>query len=171
MKGGYDTDPSWSPDGSMLCWISMERDGYEADKQRLMAAHVDRSSDVLTVDGIMDITDGFKYNASAPVWSDDSKGIFFASLAEGLQGIFEARTEDGSWKISRITPDSLWYDFSSPFHVEACEDGSRTIYTTWCSMDFPSEIVAVKAGPEGVSCRQVTDIFSQSWKSTARRRE
>ncbi len=157
MKGGYDTDPSWSPDGSMLCWISMERDGYEADKQRLMAAHVNRSSDVLTVDGIMDITDGFKYNASAPVWSDDSKGIFFASLAEGLQGIFEARTDDGSWKISRITPDSLWYDFSSPFHVEAGNDGNRTIYTTWCSMDFPSEIVAVKAGPEGVSCRQVTD--------------
>ena len=135
----------------------MERDGYEADKQRLMIADVERPADVLTVNGIMDITDGFKYNASVPVWSDDSQGIFFASLAEGLQGIFEAKQEDGSWKINRITPDSLWYDFSSPFHVEAGEDGSRTIYTTWCSMDFPSEIVAVKAGPEGVSCRQVTD--------------
>ena len=40
MGGGYDTDPQWSPDGKKICWVSMERDGYEADKQRLMVADV-----------------------------------------------------------------------------------------------------------------------------------
>ena len=29
--GGYDTDPVWSPGGEWLAWISMARDGYEAD--------------------------------------------------------------------------------------------------------------------------------------------
>lgn len=38
--GGYDTDPAWSPDGSRLAWISMERDGYEADRQRLLAVEM-----------------------------------------------------------------------------------------------------------------------------------
>lgn len=157
MKGGYDTDPVWSPDGSMLCWISMERDGYEADKQRLMVAEADRSGDGIRFHGIRDITDGFRYNAAGPVWSDDSKSIFFSSLAEGLQGIFEAGLDNGEWQISRITPDDLWYDFNSPFHVETSADGGRTFYTSWCSMDIPSELVAVREGDTGVSCSQITD--------------
>ncbi len=157
MKGGYDTDPVWSPDGSMICWISMERDGYEADKQRLMAAKVNYSGTGLTFSGITDITSSFKYNVSAPVWSEDSGSIFFSALAEGLQGIFEAQEENGAWKISRITGEDAWYDFGSPFHVEASVDGGRTLYTTWCSMDFPTEIAAVETGRDGVSYRQVTD--------------
>ena len=92
MKGGYDTDPVWSPDGSKICWISMERDGYEADKQRLMVADVSISNDgTPVVSDIKDLTADFKYNVSGPVWSADSKSIYFASLAEGLQGISEEK--------------------------------------------------------------------------------
>ena len=32
---GYDTDPRFSPDGKYIAWVSMERGGFEADKQRL----------------------------------------------------------------------------------------------------------------------------------------
>ena len=32
---GYDTNPAFSADGDYLAWLSMERDGYEADKNRL----------------------------------------------------------------------------------------------------------------------------------------
>ncbi len=171
MKGGYDTDPVWSPDGSRLAWISMARDGYEADKQRLMVAYADWSGvsangkGMPVFKGITDITENFKYNAAGPVWSDDSEEIFFSSLAEGIQGIFVAQgpsaeamktvlqNKPAPWKIERFTGDELWYDFGSPFHIAENEDGSRTLYTTWCSMDFPTEIVAVTEG----ECRQITD--------------
>ena len=145
MKGGYDTDPVWSPDGSKLCWISMERDGYEADKQRLIIADITipEAADAMPKVGrIQDVTIDFKYNASSPVWTEDSKGVYFASLAEGLQGIFKAYEEAESWEIERLTAEDAWYDFGSPFHVGV--DG--TLYTTWCSMDFPTELVAVKEG-------------------------
>ena len=33
---GYDTNPAYSPDGSKIAWLSMERDGYESDQNRLM---------------------------------------------------------------------------------------------------------------------------------------
>ena len=33
---GYDTNPSYSPDGQWIAWQSMERDGYESDENRLM---------------------------------------------------------------------------------------------------------------------------------------
>ena len=159
MGGGYDTDPVWSPDGSKLCWISMERDGYEADKQRLIVADIqtsDAPEAMPEVKGIKDITVDFKYNASAPVWSADSKNIYFASLAEGLQGMFRAYEEAESWEIERITGEDMWYDFGSPFHIAEAEDGSKTFYTTWCSMDFPTELVAVTAGKE-TSYKQITD--------------
>ena len=159
MGGGYDTDPVWSPDGLKLCWISMERDGYEADKQRLIVAEVqtsDMQDAMPEVKGIKDVTVDFKYNASAPVWSADSKSIYFASLAEGLQGMFRAYEEAESWEIERITGEDMWYDFGSPFHIAEAEDGSKTFYTTWCSMDFPTELVAVTAGKE-TSYKQITD--------------
>ena len=146
MGGGYDTDPVWSPDGSKLCWISMERDGYEADKQRLIVADADWSGHMPKISGIIDVTVDFKYNATSPVWSADSKSIYFAALAEGIQGIFKASEEAESWEISRITGDDMWYDFGSPFHIAENKDGSTTIYTTWCSMDFPTELVAVNNG-------------------------
>lgn len=146
MGGGYDTDPVWSPDGSRICWISMERDGYEADKQRLIVADVDWSSDMPSFSNILDITNDFKYNAAGPVWAEDSKSIYFNSLAEGLQGIFEAVCEAEGWEIIRLTEEDRRNDFGSPFHVAESEDGSRTLYTTWCSLEFPTELVAVNIG-------------------------
>ena len=157
MGGGYDTDPQWSPDGKKICWVSMERDGYEADKQRLMVADVTLSKAGLPeISGIQDVTVDFKYNVSSPVWSSDSKSIWFASLAEGLQGIFEASQEAESWEIRRITGEDMWYDFGSPFHVAETEDGKKTLYATWCSMDFPTELVAVDVVPGEVKYTQIT---------------
>ncbi len=156
MKGGYDTDPVWSPDGSKIAWVSMERDGYEADKQRLMVASIETVGGNMVVGTPVDATADFKYNVSGPVWTEDSKGIYFASLAEGLQGIFEAVEGAEGWHVRRLTAEDSWYDFGSPFHVVNGEDGEITLYATWCSMDFPTELVAVKYSDNGVEYTPVT---------------
>ena len=157
MGGGYDTDPVWSPDGTKLCWISMERDGYEADKQRLLVATLDWSNGTMPdVTDIRDVTAEFKYNAAGPVWSADSEKIYFSSLAEGIQGIFAAVHGAETWLIDRITDEDRWNDFGSPFHIEE-EEGAVTLYTTWCSMDFPTELVAVRHSEAGNEYIPVTD--------------
>ena len=157
MGGGYDTDPVWSPDGTKLCWISMERDGYEADKQRLLVATLDWSNGTMPdVTDIRDVTAEFKYNAAGPVWSADSKKIYFSSLADGIQGIFAAVHGAETWLIDRITDEDRWNDFGSPFHIEE-EEGAVTLYTTWCSMDFPTELVAVRHSEAGNEYVPVTD--------------
>ena len=142
--GGYDTDPAWSPDGTKLCWLSMERDGYEADKSRLMTATISLDGGMAKASDIRELTREFKYNVSAPVWTDSSDEIYFSALAEGIQGIFKASLKDG--KIMRITGDDLWYDFGSPFAITENEDGDTELLANWCSMNFPDELVSIKIG-------------------------
>lgn len=134
MGGGYDTTPLWSPDGKRICWISMERDGYEADRQRLMAAEIDG----MTVGAVRELSRGFKYNVAAPMWDEDSEHIWFNALTEGLQAIYVTDLEG---RIVRKTGENLWYDFTTPFFIDRT-DGREVLYTTWQSMDFPTEIVA-----------------------------
>ncbi|MCM1502506.1 MAG: S9 family peptidase [Bacteroidales bacterium] len=165
MGGGYDTDPVWSPDGSRICWISMERDGYEADRQRLMVAEIDTEMlEAVTAGpglagrarwliGISEITDGFKYNAAGPVWNGNE--IYFNALAEGIQGIFKASANDGTWSIERITDDNLWYDFNSPFGF--VENGAgTTLLSSYCSLNFPTELVAVSTENGKTALKQLT---------------
>jgi len=143
MAGGYDTDPVWSPDGKHIAWLSMERNGYEADKVRLMVADLadaeassDGQSAVPQINGIRNLTADFKYNAGGPVWAADSKSIYFNSLIEGLQAICNVSVADAG--IKRITPDDAWYDFNSPFAIV-----DSTLLASYCSMEFPTELVAV----------------------------
>ncbi len=143
MAGGYDTDPVWSPDGKQIAWLSMERDGYEADKVRLMVADLadteassEGQSAIPQINGIRNLTADFKYNAGGIVWADDSKSIYFNSLIEGLQAICNVTVADA--RIKRITPDDAWYDFNSPFAIV-----DSTLLASYCSMEFPTELVAV----------------------------
>ena len=168
MKGGYDTDPVWSPDGSKLAWISMKRDGYEADKQRLMVCNLRYPEGKMPeIWGLTEVTEDFRYNVAGLVWSDDSQSIYFNSLAEGLQGIFRADgpetdlpegalAKPAEWDIVRITESDRWNDFGSPFHITEDENGGKTLYATWCSMDFPTELVAIDINGEDIEYRQLT---------------
>lgn len=141
MGGGYDTDPVWSPDGGRIAWLSMERNGYEADRTRLFVAEVSYSEEgAAAVSGIRELSEGFKYNAAAPVWAADGSSLYFNALAEGLQAIYRVSVSGGA--PVRLTDEDLWYDFDSPFAV--LPDG--TLLTSYCSMDFPTELVAVKNG-------------------------
>ena len=163
MDGGYDTDPVWSPDGKKVAFLSMARNGYEADKVRLMVADVNapEGQTEISVGEVRDLTSEFKYNAAGPVWSDDSRYIYFNALTEGLQAIYKvdalmgATNEDGN-RLDvlpvpvRITPDDAWYDFDSPFAIK-----DSVLLASYCSMEFPKELVAVRES-DGQSSR-ITD--------------
>ncbi len=79
---GYDQAPAFSPDGSKLAWLSMARDGYEADKNDIV---------------IMDWKTGYQRNVTAGwdetvdggfSWSKDSKQIYFDASLKGTRQLF-----------------------------------------------------------------------------------
>lgn len=158
MDGGYDTDPVWSPDGKKIAWLSMERNGYESDKARLFVQELSEEGGSLKLGERHELTADFKYNAAGPVWAADSKGIYFNALAEGLQGIFLASSDNDfkDSRIDRITADDWWFDFDSPWAVKDNGNGSLTLLTGYCSMDFPTELVAINWSPDSVDYKQIS---------------
>lgn len=149
--GGYDTEPVWSADGRHLAWVSMKRDGYEADRQRLMVCDI-TLGDSVTVGAALELTSTFDHDVASPVWHGDE--IFFNSLvSEGIQGIF---CIDLSGEVQRVTGDDWWFDFDSPFAVLESDKGV-TLLSSYACLKFPTELVAVDITPEGTSYRQISD--------------
>ena len=145
--GGYDTDPVWSEDGRTLAWISMPRDGYEADAQRLMVCSADFSDPAAPVFGAArQLAAGLDRDASSPVWHDGE--IYFAALIDGVQAIFKVSPED---ELTRLTPASWPYDFFSPFGFA---DGK--LLTSYYCLNFPQELVAVD--PAAPAFEPITDV-------------
>ena len=78
---GYDTNPQFSPDGTRLAWLSMERDGYESDQNRLFV--VDLASGQKRF-----VSRAFESNADCFCWSADSRTLFFAGVWHGESQIY-----------------------------------------------------------------------------------
>ena len=93
-NGGYDTHPRFSPDGSKISWISMERDGYEADLKRLFIQELKTGRKTF-------LTDGFEYDVDETVWSPDSKSIFFLATKHAEAQLWELALKGR--KIRQIT--------------------------------------------------------------------
>ncbi|MEA5046306.1 MAG: S9 family peptidase [Petrimonas sp.] len=123
---GYDVNPQFSPDGSKLAWQSMERDGYEADKNRLFV--MDLASGNKTY-----VTENFDYNTDAFVWNTDNKTIYLVSCVEAKTQLFSADTE--SKLISPITKGKHDYASVAP--------GNGKLFAKRHSMSQPDEIYSV----------------------------
>lgn len=145
--GGYDTDPVWNEDGTRLAWISMERDGYEADRQRILLADISTRNGLPTVQSIKELTANFDNDANSLVWHGDE--IYFSSMRPtGTQAILKT---DMQGRISQLTNKDWAYDFFSPWYIRNAENGAVDIYTTYYCLNFPVELVKVSVNGDASS--------------------
>ena len=155
--GGYDTDPVWSPDGECLAWISMARDGYEADAQRILICKVEEGSEGLSFGAPMQLAAGLDRDASGPVWFGNE--LYFNALIDGTQAIFKVTPDD---VLTRLTPEGWNFDFFTPFAIDG-EGEEQRLLTTFYSLHRPLELAEVY--PAKPSFAPVSDvngpIFSQ----------
>jgi dipeptidyl aminopeptidase/acylaminoacyl peptidase len=124
---GYDTNPVFSPDGTLMAWESMEHDGYESDKNRLfIKSMINAETKDYTVD--------FDQNVHGLSWSDNGKYIYFTSEWHGSIEIY--RLDVKKEKIEQITDGVHNYGTVIP-------DG-KNIIATRTTMSMPAEIFSVK---------------------------
>lgn len=75
---GYDLSPAYSPQGT-LAWLSMKREGYEADKQDII---INNGSSKINLTQFWDgSVDAFK-------WSNDGRHIYFNAAIDGTEQLF-----------------------------------------------------------------------------------
>ena len=91
---GYDTLPSYSPDGKYISWVSMEHDGYEADLKRLFI--MDTKSGEKTY-----LSKNYDNYVESYTWLDNSKGLRFLSNDYGLNALFEINLKGDVKRIYR----------------------------------------------------------------------
>lgn len=96
---GYDTNPAYSPNGEWIAWLSMERDGYESDENRLMVMNL-KTGEKRFISHYLDT------NVDEFVWYNDSVLLGTAVIqgtvhvwAMGLEG-WCAKLTEGQFDVS-----------------------------------------------------------------------
>ena len=99
---GYDQNPQFSPDGKYVAWLSMERDGYEADRNRLCCY------DLATGEKKY-LTESFDSNVDDFVWSDSKDAmIYFIGVWHATENLYAI-----NWKGELKQMTETWDDFGS----------------------------------------------------------
>lgn len=79
---GYDKAPVFSPDGSKMAWLSMERAGFEADKDRLFILDIATGQKTY-------MTPDFDYSVSNIQWTEDGKSIYLIAGVNATYQIYK----------------------------------------------------------------------------------
>ena len=144
---GYDQNPVFSHNGKKIAWESMERDGYESDKLRLMVYDFETKE-------LTDYTADFDYGVSGISWSDDDSRLLAVVMYRGTQEIFSFGVADRS--IRQVT--------------KGCHDingfllAGNDIYATEVSMQHPAEVFRYTADGMEQQGSQFTNINTEVLK-------
>jgi dipeptidyl aminopeptidase/acylaminoacyl peptidase len=128
---GYDNNPTYSPDGKYLAYQSMERPGFEADRNRIMVYDLAGKTTV-------DATKGLDQTSHGATWLPDGSGLMFVSEYRGTNQIFQVNRQGGglkqlsqgqfNWSLQNILP------------------GGKQAIVTFCNMERPYEMALLNLG-------------------------
>ena len=120
---GYDQNPVFSHDGKMIAWESMERDGYEADKQRLIVMDLASGTKV-------DLTEEFDYGVSNIVWTNDDKELVAVIMFRGTLEVFAFDRETKA--LRQLT--------EGQHDINSFQLNGNTLVASQVSMQYPATL-------------------------------
>ena len=111
-NGGYDTNPSYSPNGKWIAWLSMEHDGYESDENRLMVMNRESGEKRFISRLLNDHVDEY-------AWYNDSTLLFTACI-QGTVHLWGADMNGGIAKLTEGQFDVNLGDVSDHYVFLLC---------------------------------------------------
>ena len=159
---GYDTNPKFSPDGQYIAWLSMERNGYEADRNRLCVYNLASGEKKY-------MTESFDSNVDDFVWSDSKEAMFyFIGVWHGTENLYAVSSKG---EVKQMTND--WSDFGS---IHLMNNGKQLLMERH-SYTAPADLYLVTPNikkPEKTAITQLTQenkhILDQLAKPTIQQR-
>ena len=159
---GYDQNPQFSPDGKYVAWLSMERNGYEADRNRLCCY------DLATGEKKY-LTESFDSNVDAFVWSDSKDAmIYFIGVWHATENLYAI-----NWKGELKQMTETWDDFGS---IRLMNNGKQLLMERH-NFTSPADLYIVTPNfkkPEKTAITQLTfenkHILDQLAKPTVQQR-
>ena len=140
---GYDTNPSYSPNGKYIAWQSMERDGYESDENRLMICNLATGEQTF-------LSKGLNTNVDSYYWKDDNT-LVFSAVWHATAMLYEINL-----KGERTCLTAGQYDYVPIANI------GDTYYCLRHSMREANEIFRFKQGEESVQISHENEnIYSQ----------
>ena len=109
---GYDQNPKFSPDGKQIAWLSMERNGYEADRMRLCIYD-------LTTGEKKYVTESFDSNVDDFCWAPDGKSLYFIGVWHATENLY-CTNLDG--EVKQLSNE--WADWGS---LQLLNDGKNLL--------------------------------------------
>ena len=98
---GYDTNPKFSPDGRYVAWLSMERDGYESDRNRLCVYDLKENTKTY-------VTESFDSSVDDFCWTPDSYTLYYIGVWHATENLYRTNLKG---EVTPLTND--WSDFGS----------------------------------------------------------
>lgn len=127
---GYDVNPKFSPNGQYVAWLSMARNGYESDRNRLCVYNLKTREKTYT-------TESFDSNVDDFCWSADSKTLYFLGIWHGCENIYQTNLKGN---VMQLTDG--WNDYGS---VQMLNNGKKLLAERH-SMSQASELYIVTPG-------------------------
>lgn len=137
---GYDNNPVYSPNGRYLAFHSMERAGFESDRNRIMIYDLERGE-------LSEPTSKLDQTAHSATWSADSEQLFFTSETKGTVQVYRISRTGGTAK--QVSEGR----FNWGLHGVSTTDGK--VLVSFMSMLRPTELALLD-----VSTRQAQTVTS-----------
>ncbi len=143
---GYDMNPKFSPDGKWLLWQSMEREGYEADK-----------NDIVVMDWKSEAKNNLTKNWDESVtgntfWSSDSKNIYFNAAYRGTVQLFSVDLKNA--KVTQITKGN--FDVSDIF-----AQGKNSLLVSRTDINHNADLFSVNL--KNGDMKQITEVNKENY--------
>ncbi len=153
---GYDQNPVFSHDGKYIAWESMERDGYEADKQRLMV--MDLATGEKT-----DLTAEFDYGVSGISWTDDDKELLAVIMYQGTLEVFafnrEVNAEGDQSGANRVKIRQIT---AGQHDVNSFQLNGNTIVASQVSMQYPATLYTYNLNDDKAEGKKVSTFNDET---------
>jgi dipeptidyl aminopeptidase/acylaminoacyl peptidase len=146
---GYDVNPAFSLQGT-LAWLSMEREGYEADKQDIV---------VKNAAGIMNLTKNWDGTVNGFKWSLDGRKIYFHAPIDGTVQLFEVNYP-GLTKMLPVVRQITKGDFDVNGIVGQV---GNTIVVSRTDMNHAAELYTVDLSNGNM--QQLTHVNDETYKT------